>query len=141
MDANQSLRTDTNWRLQHPGRQHEQSAVVTSRRDLLGALAATSAGAAAVPTICRPLDREFDAWGDEPVALKRTEDGRRLSRFRYHNAEVFFAGVEMGFRRARSNLFYHVGIVMQLGLSLHLPDVGFDEIGRAACRGRVCQYE
>src|SRR3546814_14365744 len=89
--------------------------LVTSRRDLLGALAATSAGAAAVPTICRPLDREFDAWGDEPVALKRTEDGRRLSRFRYHNAEVFFAGVEMGFRRARSNLFYHVGLVMQLG--------------------------
>src|SRR3546814_5853816 len=33
----------------------------------------------------------------------------------------------MGFRRARSNLFYHVGIVMQLGLSSHLLDVGFDD--------------
>src|SRR3546814_13664812 len=105
MDANQSWRTDTNWRLQPPGRQHEQSAVVTSRRDLLGALAATSAGAAAVPTICRPLDRKFDAWCDEPVALKRTEDGRRLSRTRSQNAEVFFPGVPMGFRGARSHVF------------------------------------
>src|SRR3546814_2621247 len=26
-----------------------------------------------------------------------------------------------------SNLFYHVGIVMQLGLSSHLLDVGFDD--------------
>src|SRR3546814_17892039 len=91
-------------------------------------------GVSVFPTICTPLYREFDAWGDEPVALKRTEDGRRLSRFRYHNAEVFFAGVEMGFRRSRSNLFYHVGIVMQLGLSSHL------QIGRASCRERVCQY-
>src|SRR3546814_14637764 len=103
MDANQSLRTDTNWRLQHPGRQHEQSAVVNSRRDLLGALAATSAGASAVPTICRPLDREFHAWGDEPVGLKRKEDGRSCSTFRTHNAEVYVAVDVMGVSRSRSS--------------------------------------
>src|SRR3546814_14063277 len=100
MDANQSLRKDTNWRLQHPGRQHEQSAVVTSRRDLLGALAATSAGAADVPTICRPLDRGLDAWGAEPVALKPPEDERRLRPYRYQSAEGCLADADIGFLRA-----------------------------------------
>lgn len=98
----------------------------TSRRTFLSGVAATSATIAAVPVI-EALDREFAAWGDEPIALMRTEEGRSQSEFRYHNAEEFFASIEAGFRPGRNSLLYHTGIVMQLGLSSHLLDVGFDD--------------
>ena len=98
-----------------------------SRRALLGAFAATSAAAAAIPATTVALNRAFDVWGDEPVVLRRTTDGRVLSECRYHRAEEFFASTEAGFRPDRHNLLYHAGIVMQLGLSAHLLDVGFDD--------------
>lgn len=97
-----------------------------SRRAFLGAFAATSATVVAAPSL-EALDREFAAWGDEPITLTRTEKGRSSSEFRYHNAEEFFAGTEAGFRRGRDDLLYQTGIVLQLGLSAHLLDVGFDD--------------
>jgi hypothetical protein len=97
-----------------------------SRRAFLGAFAATSATVVAAPSL-KALDREFAAWGDEPITLTRTEKGRSSSEFRYHNAEEFFAGTEAGFRRGRDDLLYQTGIVLQLGLSSHLLDVGFDD--------------
>ena len=97
-----------------------------SRRTFLGAFVAASATVAAVPAI-ETLDREFAAWGDEPISLTRTQEGRSGSEFRYHNAEEFFASAETGFRRDRDALLYHTGIVMQLALSSHLLDVGFDD--------------
>ena len=96
-----------------------------SRRALLGALAIGSASIAAAPVSA--LRREFSTWGDEPIVLKRTEEGRSNSEFRYHNAEEFFASVEEGLVRGRSNLLYQTGIVLQLGLSAHLLDVGFTD--------------
>src|SRR3546814_868839 len=57
-----------------------------SRRAFLGAFAATSAAVTAAPAT-EALQREFEAWDDEPIVLRRTEDGRGDSEFRYHNAE------------------------------------------------------
>lgn len=103
----------------------------TSRRALLGALAA--APLVAVPG-AKPESRRDVALAalpfqgiDEPVSLRRTEQGRSLSRFRYHNAESFFETVEKGIVRCRSHQLYQIGITLQLGLSSHLLDVGFDD--------------
>ncbi|GGC06577.1 hypothetical protein GCM10011494_26490 [Novosphingobium endophyticum] len=71
-------------------------------------------------------ERQF-VWADEPAVLRRTRAGRSLSRVRYHNAEQFFAGIEEGIIGEGPNLLYHTGIVLQLGLSAHLIDVGFDD--------------
>lgn len=108
-------------------------ALPTSRRTLLGTLAVvpaavpTIAGAAiaAVQTLAKG-ERQF-AWAGEPVALHRTRAGRSLSRVRYRTAEQFFASIEAGTIRDGASLLYHTGIVMQLGLSAHLLDVGFDD--------------
>ncbi len=97
------------------------------RRGVLGAFVATSSAVAAAPSTMKALDRQFAAWGDEPTRLRRTPEGRSDSEARYHNAEEFFASVEEGFHRDRYNLLYQTGIVMQLGLSAHLLDVGFDD--------------
>src|SRR3546814_341709 len=81
--------------------------------------------------ICRAtmgvLVQQVAAGGDEPTALRRTSEGRSASDSRYHNAEEFFSSIEEGFHRDRSNLLYQTGIVMQLGLSAHLLDIGFDD--------------
>jgi len=62
-----------------------------------------------------------------PVALHRTRAGRDLRRARYRTAEEFFAGLEAGIVPPDAGLLYHIGIVIQLGLSVHLLDVGFDD--------------
>ncbi|MCT2399608.1 hypothetical protein [Novosphingobium mangrovi (ex Huang et al. 2023)] len=100
----------------------------TSRRALLGTL---SLAPVAVPAIATAPNwtaalRQFD-WVGEPATLHRTRAGRSLSRARYHNAEQFFASIEQGIIREGPNLLYHTGIVMQLGLSAHLLDVGFED--------------
>jgi len=64
---------------------------------------------------------------DEPVVLRRTRAGRSDSRFRYHNAESFFLGIEKGIVRDPHDQLYRTGIVLQLGLSSHLLDVGFTD--------------
>jgi hypothetical protein len=102
--------------------------VITSRRAVLGGLTAAPlaipAGAvtASWSGSIAPL---FEVLGDQPVALRRNREGRSLSRFRYHNAESFFLGVEKGAVRHPADMLYQIGIVLQLGLSSHLLDVGF----------------
>lgn len=95
----------------------------TSRRDLLGALALTPLAAVSAAEVGRlgvPRDVPSDI-----VPLRRSREGRHLSRIRYHNAESFFAPVEQGFVFRQSDHLYQVGIVLQLALSSHLLDVGF----------------
>lgn len=103
----------------------------TSRRAFLGVVAAapiatlagSSAARGAVASIpaspCRDLEM--------PPRLGRSRIGRSASRFRYHNAESFFRGIEKGIVRDARDLLYQTGIVLQLGLSSHLFDVGFTD--------------
>lgn len=102
---------------------------VTSRRALLGFLG--SAPAVAVATSASPWTAALSAackeWNDEPPVLRRTREGRSLSEFRYQNGESFFASIEKGIFRDRGDLLYRTGIVMQLAISAHLLDVGFDD--------------
>ena len=106
-----------------------------SRRDLLAALAL--APLAAFSTA------EMDHFGvpvgvsTELVPLRRTRDGRNLSRCRYHVVESFFAPVEQGFFSLQNDELYHVGITLQLALSAHLLDVGF---GDAWCAKNIGLY-
>lgn len=107
-------------------------AAPTSRRDLLGALIATPLATTplALPALVAPDVARRASPGDmadTPVILRRTRAGRDLSRMRYRNAEGFFAGIAAGRLRERADLFYHTGIVIQLGLSAHLLDVGLDD--------------
>jgi hypothetical protein len=96
---------------------------ITSRRDLLAAIAIAPVG------ISSPWDASIAAlpYHDEPVVLRRTRAGRRDSRFRYHNAESFFLGIEQDIVRDQHDRLYQIGIVLQLGLSSHLFDVGFTD--------------
>lgn len=107
--------------------------LATSRRALLGAFALAPVvtlpvrGEVAVPQqnslrVSLPL-----GCIDSPVTLRRTRAGRNLSRFRYRNAESFFASVEDRKIRHGPDLLYQTGIVIQLALSSHLLDVGFDD--------------
>jgi len=101
----------------------------TSRRSLLKAL--TAAPVATLPgnATVSPWDAAIAAlpYHDERVALRRTRAGRGDSRFRYHNAESFFMGIEKGIVREPHDRLYQTGIVLQLGLSSHLFDVGFTD--------------
>lgn len=100
----------------------------TSRRALLGALTGVPVAALAVPTTspwAEALAKLHDYDANQPPALARTKAGRSLSRFRYHNAESFFLGIEKGIVRHPTDRLYQIGIVLQLGLSSHLLDVGF----------------
>jgi hypothetical protein len=94
---------------------------ITSRRSLLTAIAIAPA------IVTSPWDAAIAAlpYHDEPVVLRRTRAGRGDSRFRYHNAESFFLGIEQGIVRDPHDWLYQTGIVIQLGLSSHLLDVGF----------------
>ncbi|AMK24646.1 hypothetical protein K426_18580 [Sphingobium sp. TKS] len=107
----------------------DDSAVGTSRRALLRAL---TAAPVAVPLIASPwgeaLANLHNHYGDSPAALIRTKAGRGLSRFRYHNAESFYQGLEHGlYDNDCGEMFYRSGIVAQLALSSHLLDVGFSD--------------
>ena len=96
---------------------------MTSRRRLLTAIAV------APVAISSPWDAAIAAlpYHDEPVVLRRTRAGRGDSRFRYHNAESFFLGLEKGVVSDLHDRLYQTGIVLQLGLSSHLLDVGFTD--------------
>jgi len=108
----------------------------TSRRALLGALTTVPVAALVVP-ITSPWAEALAKLHDQPPVLVRTKDGRSLSRFRYHNAESFFLGVEKGIVRHPTDRLYQIGIVLQLGLSSHLLDVGFAD---AWCARHVGLY-
>lgn len=121
---------------------------MTSRRALLGAL--TVAPIAALP------DRAAASpWGaaigvlpyasaNQPVLLQRSRKGRNDSRFRYHNAESFFLGIEKGVVQHPQDRLYQIGIVLQLGLSSHLLDVGLADqwcarnVGLHVARSLAC---
>jgi len=49
------------------------------------------------------------------------------SRFRYRNAEGFFAGIEAGFHKDHRDGLYVAGIVSSLAISAHLLLVGFPD--------------
>lgn len=96
---------------------------ITSRRSLLAGIAIAPAA------MSSPWDAAIAAlpYHDKSVALRRTRAGRSDSRFRYHNAESFFLGLERGIVRDPHDMLYQTGIVLQLGLSSHLLDVGFTD--------------
>jgi hypothetical protein len=101
-----------------------QPEIVASRRGLLGTLAA------APVAFCAPSTASIGPrfGGDERLAkLERTVLGRQLSRSRYHNAEGFFRSASALVDRPNGDRLYSIGIVIQLGLSAHLLDVGFDD--------------
>jgi hypothetical protein len=118
----------------------------TSRRALLGTLAATplSVIATRAGASAASIAPSWPGGIDQPVALCRTRAGRRLSRFRYHNAESFFLGIENRAALHPSDDLYRIGIVLQLGLSSHLLDIGFDDswcarhIGLQVSRSLAC---
>lgn len=121
---------------------------ITTRRAFLGAL--TVAPIASSPGITRaaPWDAIVAALPyastDQPVQLCRSRAGRNDSRFRYHNAESFFLGIERGIVRHPHDRLYQTGIVLQLGLSSHLLDVGFADqwcarhVGLNVARSLAC---
>lgn len=101
----------------------------TSRRSLLKVLSVAPIATLPGSATASPWDAAIAAlpYHDEPVVLRRTRAGRGDSRFRYHNAESFFLGIEKGIVRDQHDRLYQTGIVLQLGLSSHLLDVGFTD--------------
>lgn len=102
----------------------------TSRRALLGAITATPLllpGVAAASTWDAALASLPRAANQEPLSLRRSKEGRSLSRVRYHRAESFFVGFETRTPRHQHDQLYQIGIVLQLGLSSHLLDIGFED--------------
>lgn len=95
----------------------------TSRRVLLGALTAVPITIGARSQ----LAALYRAYDDPPAILRRTKAGRGESEFRYHSAEQFFSLIEHRSTLDGCELLYRAGIVMQLGLSAHLFDVGFTD--------------
>lgn len=89
-----------------------------SRREVL---AATSLLPGAVSNFAPP------STVPPPLTITRTREGRVLSRSRYRNAESFFAAIEELHFSNSSDLLYQTGIVVQLALTSHLLDVGFDD--------------
>jgi hypothetical protein len=98
----------------------------TSRRALLGAIVAAPRATLAVADVVLVLP--LPGVADQPLSLRRTREGRQLSRVRYHTAESFFAFVEEGLLTRGSDELYQAGIVLQLALSSHLLDIGFDDV-------------
>lgn len=97
---------------------------IASRRGLLSGLAVApivfSASATAQPALRSDAE-------ERPAKLERTLQNRQLSRARYHNAEGFFQSASPLGDELDGNRLYSIGIVIQLGLSAHLLDVGFDD--------------
>ncbi|KXU33369.1 hypothetical protein A0J57_05585 [Sphingobium sp. 22B] len=98
-----------------------------SRRDLLRALTAAPVVAVVSPA-SDALAVLHTQYEDQPATLARTREGRSLSRFRYHNAESFLWGLNQGIcGNDVGEMLYRSGIVVQLGLSSYLLDIGFSD--------------
>lgn len=97
---------------------------IASRRGLLSSLAAMPIAFSSSSTsqFAHPSDAE-----ERPAKLERTLQNRQLSRVRYHNAEGFFRSPSPFGEELDGDRIYSIGIVIQLGLSAHLLDVGFDD--------------
>lgn len=68
-----------------------------------------------------------ETYGAEPVKLRRTREGRELSRVRYRRAEEFMTFLVPEVPLDWPDFLYSAGIVVQLGLSSHLLDAGFPD--------------
>ncbi|MGH6616714.1 hypothetical protein [Sphingomonas sp.] len=107
----------------------------TSRRALLSRLVAIPV---AVPAIASPWTEALAAlherYEDAPALLRRSREGRSLSRDRYHCAEISFSPIEAGFfsdlRYVRETL-HQAGGIAKLALCAHLLDVGFPDAWNA----------
>ncbi|MBN8815984.1 MAG: hypothetical protein J0J06_11105 [Sphingomonas sp.] len=105
-----------------------------TRRSILVGLASAPAVAAIAAPAAGSLVGQATANGDGIPRLARNREQRALSRFRYHNAEGFFLGLDPAVSMRPSDRLYRAGIVFQLALSSHLLDVGFDD---EWCRGNI----
>lgn len=97
---------------------------ITSRRGLLSSLAAAPIAFSSPPADQFALRSDAE---ERPAKLERTLQNRQLSRARYHNAEGFFHSASPFGDGLDGHRLYSIGIVIQLGLSAHLLDVGFDD--------------
>lgn len=97
---------------------------IASRRGLLRSLAAVPIAFSSSSTsqFAHPSDAD-----ERPAKLERSLKNRQLSRVRYHNAEGFFHSPSPFDKELDGDRLYSIGIVIQLGLSAHLLDVGFDD--------------
>jgi len=66
-------------------------------------------------------------YAAEPVQLRRSREGRALSRARIHRAEGFMPSCDRDAPGDFSSFLYFAGITAQLALSSHLLDVGFPD--------------
>jgi hypothetical protein len=105
-----------------------------TRRSILVGLASAPAVAAIAAPAAGSLAGKATANGDGVPRLARNREQRALSRFRYHNAEGFFLGLDPAIDMQPSDRLYRTGVVFQLALSSHLLDVGFDD---EWCRGNI----
>lgn len=70
------------------------------------------------------------SFGEQRTAfpkLIRSSEGRLLSEARYRNSESFFLAIEELRFTDTGDLLYQTGIVVQMALSSHLLDVGFND--------------
>lgn len=80
-----------------------------------------------VTPLATPVARSFGEQRTAFPELVRSRAGRALSEARYRNGESFYVAIaELRFGNT-SDLLYHTGIVVQMALSSHLMDVGFDD--------------
>ncbi len=105
-----------------------------SRRSILVGLASAPAVLAMPAPAAATLPAQTAAVSDGMPRLRRNREQRALSRFRYHNAEGFFLGLDPAINTRPNDQLYRAGIVFQLALSSHLLDVGFDD---EWCRGNI----
>ncbi len=107
----------------------------TSRRHVLRCMAAAPV---AMPVIASPWAKALaalhDHYEDAPALLRRSREGRRISRDRYHSAEIAFMGIEAGFFADPGHIrttLHQAGAVAKLALCAHLVDVGFADAWNA----------
>jgi hypothetical protein len=83
-------------------------------------------GASVVAPFQADLDRLQRSFGDQPVTLVRSAEGRDLSAFRLETAHDYFPHKAVH-RRATYGAFHNAGICAQMALASHLMDVGFPD--------------
>lgn len=105
-----------------------------SRRSILLGLASAPAVVAMSAPAAAALPTQTAGVIDNVPALTRNRERRALSRFRYHNAEGFFQGLDPNINMRPGDQLYRTGIVFQLALSSYLLDVGLDD---EWCRGKI----
>lgn len=111
---------------EYPADPSGRPTAMTRRSILVGLASAPAVAAIAVPA-AGSVAGQGTVNGDGIPKLARNREQRALSRFRYHNAEGFFLGLDPAISMQPGDQLYRTGIVFQLALSSHLLDVGFDD--------------